>query len=120
MADERSLVYVTKGESELQALIFIGFDLAIKLEGLKKQDGLYRKRAKGYRFGFESGNENEKRKDKSVYVDVSEADKTVSINRKSKSKARVQHAAAIIGSVDRSEKASIGGYEQIWKEKAIY
>jgi hypothetical protein len=81
MADERSLVYVTGGESEPQALIFVGFDPAIKLEGLKKWGGLCKKRDKGYGFGFESGNENEKRKDKSVYVDVGEADRTVSIDR---------------------------------------
>jgi hypothetical protein len=36
IADKRSLVYVTRGKSEPQAFIFIGFDLAIKLKGLKK------------------------------------------------------------------------------------
>lgn len=36
MADERSLVYVIGGEDKPHALIFIGFDPAIKLEGLAK------------------------------------------------------------------------------------
>jgi len=114
MADERSLVYVTGGESEPQALIFVGFDPAIKLEGLKKWGGLCRKgvgegkhvngRAKGYGFGFESGDENTgmeegkgKEKEKSVYVDVGEADRTVSIDRKGKGKAKTQYCNAQVG-----------------------
>jgi hypothetical protein len=137
MADERSLVYATGGESEPQALIFVSFDPAIKLEGLKKWDGLCRKGAKGYGFGFESGDENEKRKDKSVYVDVGEADRTVSIDRKGKGKAGVLyrnvqiggHAAVTVGGVGGGDvaptsvkvrAASIGGYEWVWKEKAMY
>jgi hypothetical protein len=152
MADERSLVYVTGGESEPQALIFVGFDPAIKLEGLKKWGGLCRKgvgegkhvdgRAKGYGFGFESGDENTgmeegkgKGKEKSVYVDVGEADRTVSIDRKGKGKAKIQHCNAQVGghaavsvgvgvggdvAPAKVGAASIGGYNWAWKEKAMY
>jgi hypothetical protein len=105
MADEKGVVYVTGGENEAQALIFVGFDPAIELEGLKKWGGLCRKgvgegkhvngRAKGY--GFESGDENGiegrkgkgKWKVKSVYVDVGEADRTVSIDRKGRGRAKI-------------------------------
>jgi len=155
IADERSLIYVTGGESEPQALIFVGFDPAIKLEGLKKWGGLCKKgvgegkhvdgRAKGYGFGFESGDENNgleegkgkgKWKEKSVYVDVGEADRTVSIDRKGKGKAKIQycnaqvggHAAVTVGGgggdvMPTNAKvggASIGGCNWAWKEKAMY
>jgi hypothetical protein len=108
MPDERSLVYVTGEESEPQALIFVGFHPAIKLEGLKKWGGLCRKgvgegkhvdgRAKryGFGFGFESGDASTgmeegkgKGKEKSVYIDVGEADRTVSIDCKGKGKAKI-------------------------------
>jgi hypothetical protein len=138
MADERSLVYVTGGEREPQALIFVGFDPAIKLEGLKKWGGLCRKGVKGYGFGFESGDENEgkgKRKEKGVYIDVGEADRTVSIDRKGKGNAGVQYCNtqvgghAAVGSVGGGNvaptsakvgPASIGGYNWAWAEKAMY
>ena len=55
-----------------------------------------------------------------MYVDVGEADRTVSIDRKGKGKARVQHAAATVGGVGGGDGASIGGYEWVWKEKAMY
>ena len=101
IADERSVVYVTGGENEAQALIFVCFDPAIELEGLKKWGGLCRKgvgegkhvngKAKGH--GFESGDENGieegKWKEKSVYVDVGEADRTVSIDRKGRGRAKI-------------------------------
>ena len=140
MADERSLVYVTGGESNPQALIFVSFDPAIKLEGLKKWGGLYRKGAKGYGFGFESGDENKgkgKRKEKSVYVDMGEADRTVRIDRKGKGKGKagVQYCNtqigghAAVGGVGGGNVAlttpkvgavSIGGYNWAWKEEAMY
>src|SRR6202034_1980162 len=42
-ADERSMVSVTGARDEPQALIFISFDPAIKLAGLKRWGGLCRK-----------------------------------------------------------------------------
>ena len=39
-ADERSMVYVTGASDKPQAIIFVGFDPAIKLEGLKRWPGL--------------------------------------------------------------------------------
>lgn len=131
----------------------MGFYPAIELEGLMMWRGLCRKgvgegkrvdgRAKGYGFGFESGDENNgleegkgKGKEKSVYVDVGEADRTVSIDRKGKGKAKIQycnaqvggHAAVTVGGgggdvVPTNAKvggASIGGCNWAWKEKAMY
>jgi len=46
-ADERSIVYATGGRDGPQALIFIGFDPAIKLQGFKTWTGVYR----GWGFG---------------------------------------------------------------------
>jgi hypothetical protein len=43
IADERSIVYVTEGRNSLQAIIFIAFDPAIKLAGLKQWGGLCQK-----------------------------------------------------------------------------
>jgi hypothetical protein len=37
--DERSIVYATGGKDKLRALIFINFDPAIKLSGLKDWQG---------------------------------------------------------------------------------
>ena len=42
-ADERSLVYATGGCDKPQAIVFISFDPAIKLVGLKRWGGLSRK-----------------------------------------------------------------------------
>jgi len=42
-ADERSIVYVTGGFDKPQAIIFLGFDPAMKLAGLKRWGGLEQK-----------------------------------------------------------------------------
>lgn len=39
-ADERSLVYVTGGHDQPQAIVFVSFDPAIRLEGLKRWGGV--------------------------------------------------------------------------------
>lgn len=39
-ADERSMVYVTGGCDKPQAIVFVGFDPAIRLVGLKRWGGL--------------------------------------------------------------------------------
>jgi hypothetical protein len=43
MADERSTVCITRSCGEPQTLMFIAFDPAIKLAGLKRWGGLCRK-----------------------------------------------------------------------------
>jgi hypothetical protein len=116
MADERSLVYVTGGEDKPQALIFIGFDPAIKLEGLTKWGGLC---------GDEEG--EGKGKGKSVYVDVGEVDRTVS-DRKGKGKAKIQYcntqrrAAVTVSSVGGGDVAAASAKVPpwVWEEKAMY
>lgn len=79
MADKRSLVYITRREDKPQALIFIGFNPVIKLEGLTKWGGLC---------GDKEGEEKGKEKEKSVYINVGEVDRTIS-DRKGKGKAKI-------------------------------
>jgi hypothetical protein len=45
MADKRSIVYATGSDKNkmLQAIVFISFDLRIKLLSAKKSEGVYRK-----------------------------------------------------------------------------
>ena len=86
------MVYVTGGCDKPQALIFIAFDPAIKLAGLKQWGGLCRKgvgegphidgRATGYTADEMGQGE--------PYVDVDERDRTVTMDRKGKGKERVQ------------------------------
>jgi hypothetical protein len=125
MADDRSLVYVTGGEDKPQALIFIGFDPAIRLEGLTKWGGLC-----GDEEGEGKGKGKGKGKKKSVYVDVGKVDRTVSIDHKGKGKAKIQycntqvgrHAAVTVSSVGGGDiaPASAKAPRWVWEEKAMY
>ncbi|KAK0102436.1 hypothetical protein ONS95_006055 [Cadophora gregata] len=104
-ADERSLVYVTGGCDQPQALIFVGFDPSIKLAGVKQWGGLSESstkkqkgvgegphidgRATGHHAPSDSVHwiEGLEGQQEGTYVDVYEADRTVSIDVKGKGKA---------------------------------
>jgi hypothetical protein len=135
-ADERSMVYVTGARNEPQALIFIAFDPAIKLAGLKRWGGLCRKgvgegphidgRATGYA-AEETGLKGD------TYVDVDERDRTVTVDRKGKGKERVRCSdIAVMQScetVDVHDRVAFPGSKVgvglrrnawAWKERAMY
>jgi hypothetical protein len=135
-ADERSMVYVTGACNEPQALIFIAFDPAIKLAGLKRWGGLCRKgvgegphidgRATGHA-AKETGLQRE------TYVDVDERDRTITMDRKGKGKERARWSdVAVMQSgkmvdvrdgVNFSESRVGVGLERntwAWKERAMY
>jgi len=137
-ADERSLVYVTGGCDKPQAIVFVGFDPAIKLVNLKRWGniggGLCRKgvgegphidgRAAGY------GNQNQEWDigKGGQYVDVGEADRTVTMDRKGKGKAQCVPVVQVSG--DAKVEVDLGmGREDVvgvqrrswaWTEKAMY
>jgi hypothetical protein len=139
-ADERSMVYVTGAYGEPQALIFIAFDPAIKLAGLKRWGGLCRKgvgegphidgRATGHAAG-EMGSKGQ------PYVDVDERDRTVTVERKGKGKEKARCSDAAMaqrttagcvtvavheGDTFAGRKVGVGpGRENwAWKERAMY
>ena len=136
VADERSLVYVTGGCDKPQAIVFLGFDPAMKLMGLKRwgglRGGLCQKgvgegphidgRAAGYVDGGEEGEIG----NGSGYVDVQEEDRMVTMDRKGKGKAKsvsvVQASGHARVEVELgSEEGTVGGRRSwAWTEKAMY
>jgi hypothetical protein len=120
-ADERSMVYVTGAYDKPQAIIFVGFDPAIKLDGLKRWPrlwpplknwgGMCRKgvgegphidgRAAGcgendaMDIGDDLASEVNVAANKQRYVDVEKNDRTVSIDRKGKGKAKCASLAPV-------------------------
>ena len=132
-ADERSLVYATGGCDKPQAIVFVGFDPAMKLVGLKRWGGLCRKgvgegphidgRATGYMDGCQEGEIEEG----SAYVDVGEADRTVTMDRKGKGKAKripvVQSCGDYKVEVELGREEVVGmesSRSWAWTEKAMY
>ena len=99
-ADERSFVYVTGGCDKPQAIVFVGFDPAIKLVGLRRWGGLCRKgvgegphvdgRATGQTGHLEGRREWEVVRE-NQYVDVGEADRDSHDGWKGKGKGTVWH-----------------------------
>jgi len=139
-ADERSMVYVTGAGDGPQALIFIAFDPAIKLAGLKRWGGLCRKGVgEGPHIdGRATGNTAaEMEHEGQTYVDVDERDRTVTVERKGKGKERARcsdaatmhNTAAGCVRVDVHERGAatgkkvgvgLGRDNWAWKEKAMY
>lgn len=108
-ADERSLLYVTGGYEEPQAIVFVAFDPAIKLAGLKRWGGI----KEGVR---------QKSPSRASHIDewaisvhnnggcqtlsnnVDEADRVISVKRSGKDKARANHRSYVtFSSFDESE-----------------
>ena len=87
------MVYVTGTGDQPQALIFITFDPAIKLAGLKRWGGLCRKGVgEGPHIdGRATGDTAAKMEQEGqTYVDVDERDRTVTVERKGKGKERAR------------------------------
>jgi hypothetical protein len=138
-ADERSLVYATGPRDKPQAIVFVGFDPGMKLQGLKRWGGLCRKGVgEGPHIGgratgdvdadgseYDQG-ENERRG--SGYVDANEADRTVTMDRKGKGKTLctpVQCEGKIEVDIDLSseDEGGVGnGMHRSWAwiEKAMW
>ncbi|KAF7947079.1 uncharacterized protein EAE97_004328 [Botrytis byssoidea] len=148
-ADERSLVYVTGGYDSPQAIIFVSFDPAIKLTGLKKWGGMTRKglgegphidgRATGHTFDMSAQMEDANLHDPQImYRGVMEADMTIEIERREKGKGKEKgtetencsHTTVIAGAADASGHTHLNIHETsspstakaswIWHEKAMY
>ena len=139
-ADERSIVYVTGERDSPQAIIFIAFDPAIKLVGLKQWGVLCQKRVgEGQRTdGRAAGHSVEEMGSRGkTYVDVEERDTTVTVERKGKGNERVRYSEAPIihsasgGSVTVDVHdggaftgckvgVGLGRDSWAWKEKAMY
>jgi hypothetical protein len=134
-ADNRSFLYVTGGYDKPQAILFVSFDPAIRLKGLKMWGGLQRSiQQKGisegpHTNGRASGcskNENGLGGD---VIDVDEADRTVTIDKKEKGKTKGEpmvhvtsgHVTADVQEISASSFASGDvGRSWAWKEKAMY
>ncbi len=131
-ADERSMVYVTGAGNGPQALIFIAFDPAIKLAGLKRWGGLCRKvvgegpyidgRATGHTAA-------EMEREGQTYVDVDERDRTVTVERKGKGKEKAKCCDTAMkqstapGCVEVERKAGVGLEgcgNWAWEETPMY
>ena len=133
-ADERSLVYVTGGCDKPQAIVFVGFDPAMKLVGLKMWGGLCRKgvgegpHIDGRATGYGDGNEEWEIGKRSAYVDVHEADRTVTMDRKGKGKQKCTPVVQACGDakveVDmglaKEEVVGVQNRSWAWIEKAMY
>lgn len=93
-ADERSVVYVTGGKDRPQAIVFVGFDPAFKLVGVKRwggtKEGMCQKGVgEGPHIsGRASGSSGTQGGLGMAGIDVHEADRKLSIDRKGKGKAR--------------------------------
>ncbi|ATZ57101.1 hypothetical protein BCIN_14g02740 [Botrytis cinerea B05.10] len=146
-ADERSLVYVTGGYGSPQAIIFVSFDPAIKLAGLKRWGGMTRKgvgegphidgRANGHTFDVSAQVEDTGLRDPQMMCgDIMESDVTIGIVRKGKGKEteteaeKCSHKTATAGAADASGHTYFNTHETpdsstakaswMWHEKAMY
>ncbi|KAB8290734.1 hypothetical protein EYC80_008371 [Monilinia laxa] len=148
-ADERSLVYVTGGYGSPQAIIFVSFDSAIKLTGLKRWGGMARNevgeglhiygRATGHTSDTNALIDNSNEHDQTMYKNISEADGMIGIDRKrgekGKGKQECMDTTELPGSagVKAQTNLSMHGTAQsaysaavssktswMWHEKAMY
>jgi hypothetical protein len=136
-ADERSMVYATGPCDEPQALIFLAFDPAIKLAGLKRWGGLCRKGVgEGPHVDGRAAGEisMEMKLKGGTYVDVEERDRTVTVDRKGKGKepprcSEAQSASAGCVAIEVHDEAAFtsskvgvgpGRNSWAWKERAMY
>ncbi|KAH6683124.1 hypothetical protein B0J14DRAFT_139432 [Halenospora varia] len=116
-SDDRSLVYATGPPGQPQALIFVGFDAAIQLRGVKRWGGNSSKgvwgkivgrkgvgegphidgRASGGFDHIDAGGGGNLNATTSPYVDAGEKIRTVSIDRKGKGKAEIFDTTLVTG-----------------------
>ncbi|KAF4636420.1 hypothetical protein G7Y89_g1680 [Cudoniella acicularis] len=109
-ADDRSMVYVTGPPGQPQALIFVGFDAAVRLRGVKRWGGLLKKgvgegphvdgRATGPLNPIDVGGGGSASSTTPLngpYVDEGEKTRTVSIDRKGKGKEAIRDFESVTG-----------------------
>ncbi|ESZ94454.1 hypothetical protein SBOR_5172 [Sclerotinia borealis F-4128] len=129
-ADERSLVYVTGGYDSPQAIIFVSFDPAIKLEGLKRWGGMTSKgvgegphidgRATGHTEDVNANaemkmkrvayaDENSNGQYQKIHADALEANRTFGIDQKGKGKEKEKctDKEALSGDIDTGGQAYV-------------
>jgi hypothetical protein len=116
-ADERPLIYLTGPEEEPKAIIFISFDPATKLEGLKK---------------WKSGNRKisvDRQQFRIPYVDLGEAERTVTVDKRSMNDVSASTVMVSSGFTlmdvgwdeeERPKKNSDPKTDWVWSEKAMY
>jgi hypothetical protein len=130
-ADERSLVYVTGVCDKPQAIVFVGFDPAIKLVGLKRWGGLCRKgvgEGSHTRYRDENQEWDIGKATRTQYVDVGEADRAVTMDRNGKGKAQCVPVVQVSGDAEVEVELVLGSEEGVglqgrsiaWQEKAMY
>ena len=132
-ADERSLIYATGSGDKPQALVFVGFDPAMKLAGLRCWGGMCQKgvgegpHVAGRASGRLSENECDTGK-QGGYVDREEADRTITMSRKGKGKIKctplVQTCADAMIAVElgsvKEEGNEVHNRSWAWIEIAMY
>lgn len=134
-ADERSLVYVTGGLERPQAIVFVGFDPAIRLVGLKRWGGIKEGMCqKGVGEGPHiEGRATSRGMNRSGLdarcADVDEADRTVGLDRKGKGRAKCEppivisslSASVDVQEISESPPGRVGAVcGWAWREKAMY
>ncbi|KAG4031850.1 hypothetical protein MFRU_008g02050 [Monilinia fructicola] len=148
-ADERSIVYVTGGYGNPRAIIFVSFDPAIKLTGLKRWGGMARKgvgegphvdgRATGHTSDTNAVIDNSNEHDQTMYRNIPEADRTIAIDRnrggKGKEKQKCPDTVELPGTVGVEAQTSFSMHgtapsassaavcskaSWMWHEKAMY
>jgi hypothetical protein len=133
--DERSLVYVTGGYEKPQAIVFVGFDPAIKLVGLKRWSGITEGMCqKDVGEGPHIDGRARSANGDGLQVldtDVDEADRTVGVKSNGKDKGRANHDPSVLNStcdapadVQAITEFSCRGVGEAcnwaWQEKAMY
>lgn len=132
-ADERSILYVTGSSDQPQAIVFIGFDPAMKLVGLKQLGSLERKGRKGvgegpHIAGRATGWCGKDGGLEKGYQDVEEADRTMVMEKKGKGKEKCMPALQfVVGEAAVEVSTEAGRHDTegrqrgwAWREKAMY
>jgi hypothetical protein len=124
--DDRSILYVTGGNDKPKAIIFIGFDPAIRFVGLRRWGGL-EKREKGvgegpHIDGRATGYGKKEGEIGKEIIDEDESGEMVGIDRKGKSKERGDciPVVQITGGDTQTGRNLSGKDSWIWKENAMY
>ena len=132
-ADERSFVYVTGGYEKPQAIVFVAFDPAIRLVGLKRwgsiEEGVCQKSVRvGQHIDERASSARNYGHFQALCNNVDEADRTVSVKRNGKGKERANHSSCMLISssdaledVQDTDEPSLGeGCTWAREESAMY